>query len=122
ADGQGRRLAARGAPEGPRRLDRYLPPLRRGAAVVRGVRVGAPGRVPRVRRRGDPPLPGVRGAVLVDLRGRLRAGRRGATRAGALRRADPALRARQVTRCYLSGSAARVRAASSTSPRRTGSP
>ena len=48
-----------------------------------------PDRVPGLRRRDDPPLPVVLGAVLVDLRGRLRGVRGAAARADALRRPDP---------------------------------
>ena len=58
ARGQGLRLAARGAPEGARRLGRRLRPVRRGAAVVRGVRGRAARCVPAVRRDASSPLPG----------------------------------------------------------------
>ena len=63
--------------------------LRRCAALVRGVRGRAVPDVPDLRRRDAAPLPGLHGALLVDVRGRLRGVRREAPRARAARDADP---------------------------------
>ena len=54
--------------------------------------------MPRLRRRADPPLPGLRGAVLLDVRGRLRGLRRAAARARALRDPDPPRRPARASR------------------------
>src|SRR5512140_3819519 len=87
-DGQGSRLAPRGAPQRARPLDGVLPRLWGGAPLVRGLRVRGAGDV--LVRRPDPaPVPRVRGAVLVDVRGRLRGVRVAASGARAARHADP---------------------------------
>src|SRR4029079_9214907 len=79
----------RGAPERARALDGVLPRLWRGAALVRGLRRRAGGYVLGVRRPHAPQLPLVRGAVLVDVRRRLRGVRREAPGAGAVGHENP---------------------------------
>src|SRR3954447_23377603 len=63
--GQGFGLAARGAPEGARRLGRLLLAVRRGDPLVRGVRGRDARPVPAMRRPAAAALPAMRGAVLV---------------------------------------------------------
>src|SRR5581483_579870 len=62
ACGQGLGLAARGAPQGARRLGRSLPLLRLRAAVLRRLGGGPGGFLPAVRRRAPLALPLLRGA------------------------------------------------------------
>src|SRR5262249_40280426 len=71
-DGQGVGLAARGAPEDPRRLGRRVPLVRLRAALLRRVGGRVAGRLPAVRRRTPLALPVLRRALLVGLRGRVR--------------------------------------------------
>ena len=65
-----------GAPEDARRLGRVLPRLRAHAPLLRGARGGAAGGLPAVRRRAAPPLPRLRRALPVGVRGRVRGVRR----------------------------------------------
>src|ERR1051325_8953316 len=86
---QGPELAPGGAAQDPRGLGRRLSRLRLGAALLRGVRGRAAGAVPSVRRGAPLPVPELRRAVLVGVRGRVRVVRRRAAPTGAVRRADP---------------------------------
>src|SRR6476646_3649103 len=86
--GQGSRLAPRGAPKRARPLVGVLPRVRGGAAVVRRARGRGAGHL-LLRRQDAPPLPGLRRAVLLDVRRRLRELRRPAPPPRAPRHAHP---------------------------------
>src|ERR1044072_2805981 len=107
--GRGFRLASRGAAQDPRRLGRLLPRLRARAALLRGVRCGAPERVSRLRRGDAVALSRVRCAVLLRVRRRVRGVRRGTSSGRGLRRAGPQTQL-QVTQSYLAARATTRRA------------
>src|SRR6476469_509042 len=89
-DGEGGRLAPGGAAERARALERVLPAVRRRPPLVRGIRGRACPGVRDLRRQDAASLPCLRGAVLVDLRDRVRGVRRRPPRARAPRHAHPA--------------------------------
>src|SRR3989442_253751 len=90
ADGQGLRLAARGAAQGARGLGRVLSTVRGRAPVVRGLRGRGARGVPAVRWRDATPLPVLLGAVQLDVHRGVRVVRKAASLPRALRHEDPA--------------------------------